>query len=107
MRLFSLSVVLAFLVAAPESAPAEQKISDDQIHDRVLQRLASDRDVKGGGIDVEVRDGVVTLRGKVREEKQKVKAEHVARKVKGVKKVVNELHTEMPASSRPAGRSAP
>jgi osmotically-inducible protein OsmY len=34
---------------------------------------------------------VVTLRGAVREDKQKSKAEKVAKKVKGVTKVVNEI----------------
>ena len=83
---------------------AQKQITDDQIHDRVMERLASDRDVKGGGIDVEVANGVVTLRGKVREEKQKVKAERDTKKVKGVKQVVNDLTLEL-GSSVPPGQS--
>jgi osmotically-inducible protein OsmY len=42
-------------------------------------------------MEVEVKDGVVTLRGKVEYEQQKLKAEKVARKVPGVKQVNNEL----------------
>lgn len=68
-----------------------------------MQRLAADRDVKGGGIDVEVSNGVVTLRGKVREARQKEKAERVTKKVKGVKQVVNELKLEL-GSSVPPGQ---
>jgi osmotically-inducible protein OsmY len=46
----------------------------------------------------------VTLRGKVREEKQKVKAERDTKKVKGVKQVVNDLTLEL-GSSAPPGQS--
>jgi osmotically-inducible protein OsmY len=42
-------------------------------------------------MEVEVKDGVVTLRGKVEYDQQKVKAEKLARKVAGVKHVNNEL----------------
>jgi osmotically-inducible protein OsmY len=95
MRVLSLFIMLAFLISAAAPAFAQQSSQDDQIYDQVRRRLAGDRDVKGGGIDVEVVDGVVTLRGKVREEKQKTRAEHIVKKVKGVKKVVNELQTEL------------
>ena len=65
--------------------------SDDQIYDNVRRRLANDPDVKGGAFEVEVKEGVVTIRGAVETEKQKDKANKVAKKVKGVKQVVNEL----------------
>ncbi len=94
IRLFSTLVILALAAALYRPLFADQKATDDQIYDQVRGKLASDRDVKGGAIDVDVHDGVVTLRGKVREEKQKSKAERLARKVKGVKKVVNELQLE-------------
>lgn len=91
MRIVSLLVVVGLLAAAASSAWPAQGSQDDEIYDQVRRRLANDPDVKGGAIEVEVRDGVVTLRGKVREEKHKLKAERITRKVKGVKKVVNEL----------------
>jgi osmotically-inducible protein OsmY len=94
MKLLSLFVLAVFLGAVLQPARAGQKPSDDQIYDQVRQRLAADRDVKGGAIEVEVHEGVVTLRGKVRQEKQKTKAERIAKKVKGVTKVVNELKVE-------------
>lgn len=99
-------MALAVLLVVGRPMFADNKISDDQIHDHVLQRLASDRDVKGGGIDVEVKDGVVTLRGKVREDKQKARAERIVKKVKGVKQVVNQLQTEAPQTARPGARPA-
>jgi osmotically-inducible protein OsmY len=95
MRVLSLFIVLAVLISTAAPVFAQKSPEDDQIYDQVRRKLANDRDVKGGGIEVEVTDGVVTLRGKVREEKLKVRAEHITLKVKGVKKVVNELQAEL------------
>lgn len=69
---------------------ADQK-KDDEIYDKVRLRLAGDPEVKGGGLEVVVADGVVTIKGVVRSEKAKAKADKVAGKVKGVTKVINEL----------------
>ncbi|MBL8236010.1 MAG: BON domain-containing protein [Bryobacterales bacterium] len=69
---------------------ADQK-KDDEIYDKVKLRLAGDPEVKGGALEVEVKDGVVTIKGIVRTDKAKAKADKVAGKVKGVTKVVNEL----------------
>jgi osmotically-inducible protein OsmY len=103
MRYLPLAMVLGLVTLLSAPALAQKPSSDDELHDKVIARLAADRDVKGGGIDVEVKDGVVTLRGKIREEKQKVKAERIARKVAGVKQVVNELQAEFgaPGSAKP------
>lgn len=70
---------------------AQKQVSDDQLYDVVRRKLANDADVKGGALEVEVKQGVVTLRGKVETDKQKNKAEKLARKVGGVKQVINEL----------------
>lgn len=78
------------LLVATAWAGADQP-SDDQIYDNVRRKLANDPDVKGGAFEVEVKQGVVTIRGAVETEKQKDRANKVAKKVKGVKQVVNEL----------------
>jgi hypothetical protein len=70
---------------------ADKGLSDDSIYDLVKRKLANDPDVKGGALDIDVKAGVVTLRGKVETEKVKQKAERLAKKVSGVKKVVNEI----------------
>ena len=70
---------------------AEKQVSDDQLYDTVRRKLANDADVKGGALEVDVKQGVVTLRGKVETEKQKSKAEKLAHKISGVKQVQNEL----------------
>jgi osmotically-inducible protein OsmY len=66
-------------------------VNDDTITDQVRIKLADDPVVKGGALNVEVKQGVVTLSGAVELDKQKEKAEKVARKVKGVKQVVNHI----------------
>ena len=68
---------------------------DDQLYDQVRLKLASSPDVNGGGIEVVVKDGAVTLKGKVLRQKQKDKATSVAKKVKGVKSVDNQLIVEI------------
>jgi hyperosmotically inducible protein len=69
----------------------KQPASDDLIHDNVQRRLADDADVKGGGLAIDVKDGVVTLHGKLQTQRQIDKASKLAKKVSGVKKVVNEI----------------
>ncbi|MBV9406772.1 MAG: BON domain-containing protein [Acidobacteriaceae bacterium] len=65
--------------------------ADDRISDQVRMRLAGDPDVKGGAFDVTVQNGLVTIKGRVDSEKGKSKATKLAKKVKGVKQVDNEL----------------
>jgi hyperosmotically inducible protein len=67
------------------------KAADDEIYDAVRRKLANDPDVKGGALDVQVQEGVVELRGRVRSEKAREKAERLTRRVKGVKRVINRL----------------
>lgn len=89
MRFLSLTVVLV-LVVTPLLAQ-KGPVTDDTITDQVLVKLANDPDLGGVKFDISVHDGAVTLKGKVRTEKQKSKAERVAKKVKGVTSVVNQL----------------
>jgi osmotically-inducible protein OsmY len=84
------ALVLLLALIVPTFA-ADKPTDDNYISDSVREKLASDSVVKGGAIDVDVKDGVVTLKGNVQEAKQKSKAESLAKKVKGVKSVVNKL----------------
>jgi len=86
-----IAIVLILLLAGVTVAGAQQAASDDQIYDLVRRRLAGDPDVKGGAFDITVANGVVTLKGTVRSEKARRKADKLTRKVKGVKDVVNQL----------------
>lgn len=88
MRLFTaLLMVLVLLLPAA----AADKVSDDEIYDQVRIRIANDRDIGGMKIDVKVTSGEVELIGTVRHERQRERAEKVAKKVKGVQRVVNNL----------------
>jgi osmotically-inducible protein OsmY len=90
----SLALTIQMSAAASVVRPlyfADKKVSDDSLHDLVMRKLADDADVKGGGLDIDVKEGVVTLRGKLESAKQIQKAERLAKKVNGVKKVVNEI----------------
>ena len=82
------------LTASDKNAPP----SDDRIYDQVRMKLTDDPDVKGGALEVVVKEGVVKITGRVTTEKGKSKATKLAKKVKGVKSVDNELTVGPPTS---------
>lgn len=82
-----LGIGLSACLYAGEKPPP----SDDNISDRVKVKLAEDTVVKGGALTVDVKNGVVTLTGKVTNESQKNKAEKLAKKIQGVKSVNNQI----------------
>jgi len=92
MRAFSVFLLVSLLAA---TLVAQQKISDDLIYDEVRRKLANDTTAKGGALGVEVKDGVVTLSGKVKSQKQKDRAESLTKKVRGVTKVINKLVVDL------------
>jgi osmotically-inducible protein OsmY len=82
-----------WLLAAPAGllAGADAQVSDDVLHDMVRRRLANDAEIKGGAIDVQVSEGVVTLKGSVETPKQKERAGKLVKRINGVRKVENQL----------------
>jgi hyperosmotically inducible periplasmic protein len=92
MRAFSVFLLVSLLAA---TLVAQQKVSDDLIYDEVRRKLANDTTAKGGALGVEVKDGVVTLSGKVKSQKQKDRAESLTKKVRGVTKVINKLVVDL------------
>jgi hyperosmotically inducible periplasmic protein len=78
--------VAGICLAADKKAP-----SDDLISDHVRLKLSADPDVKGGALDATCKIGVCTITGTVETMRQKDKATKLAKKVKGVKQVVNNL----------------
>jgi osmotically-inducible protein OsmY len=90
-----LAAITVFVFAAGLSIAAgksDKAVTDDIIHDNVMIKLASDQVVKGGGLTVDVKQGVVTITGQVENVKQKDRATKLAKQVKGVKQVVNSLN---------------
>ena len=89
--------LLTIFVLAAACLPAQKQVSDDALYDLVRRKLASDRDVKGGTLKVDVKGGVVTLSGDTESEKQKTRAEKLTRGMRGVTKVVNQIHVLRPS----------
>jgi len=87
-----LSLALSITFAGTQAIAQRHKpVSDDTITDQVRMKLAADPDVKGSALDVSVKVGVVTMRGRVPTEKARSKAGKLAKKIHGVKSVSNEL----------------
>jgi osmotically-inducible protein OsmY len=97
-RLFACLLLFGGALLQPCLAGQDTKPSteDDRIVDQVRMRLAGDADVKGGALDVSAKDGEVVIKGRVDTEKGKSKATKLAKKVKGVKAVDNELSVGPP-----------
>lgn len=78
-----------------EVRPAsEAKTSDDEIASRAINVLSWDSVVSDEGIQVTVRNGLVTLTGKVHWYYQKSSAERDVRNLSGVRSVVNNIEVE-------------
>ena len=70
---------------------ADKPVSDGLIVDQVRIKLSGDQDVKGGALMVDCKQGVVTITGTVETMQQKEKATRLAKKIKGVKQVINNI----------------
>jgi osmotically-inducible protein OsmY len=79
------SLMVPALVASADSA------TDDKLEDRVEKSLSKDEKI--GHVDVDVSDGVATLRGEVASVNERAKAERTAR-LAGAKKIVNLLEID-------------
>jgi osmotically-inducible protein OsmY len=86
-----LTALLITFSCAGAAADKKDVITDGWIEDHVRLKLVNDPDVRGGAFEVAVKDGVVTIKGKVEKEKFRQKAEKLVKKVKGVKQVVNQV----------------
>jgi osmotically-inducible protein OsmY len=88
VRRFLVIVLVAFTLWI---TPAVADKVDDALVDQVRLQLTKDPAVNGGALAVDVKNGVVSIKGKVRTERARQKAEKLAKKVKGVKSVDNQL----------------
>jgi osmotically-inducible protein OsmY len=73
---------------------SDERTSDDEIAKRVINVLSWDSVVPSNTIQVTVRDGLVTLTGKVNWYYQKSSAERDVRGLSGVRSVVNNIEIE-------------
>jgi osmotically-inducible protein OsmY len=83
--------LLLVTLAMPMLVAQKPAVSDDALSDTVRQRLAIDPDVRGAALEVTVKNGIVTINGRVHTEKGRKKATEITKKVKGVVNVDNQL----------------
>jgi hypothetical protein len=100
-------VILSLALLGTSSVRAD----DQQIAQQIIERLQAEKKagaLKGFSIDLQVDEGTVWLSGRVTSEQQQAKALDLARRVGGVKQVVNDLTiAEPPARTAVAAQPAP
>lgn len=79
---------------------AKTGVSDSWITGKTKMALYADERVSGTQVNVDTKDGMVTLRGKVDSAEAKSAAESVAKGIDGVKSVKNELQVVAPAERK-------
>jgi hyperosmotically inducible periplasmic protein len=102
-------VLVALSAVRPALASQTRAVKDGWLVLKVHSEMVDEDLLSGSDIDVDVKDGVVTLRGTVATEAGRARALEVARKNDGVKSVVDRLTITAPragdAGDR-AGRAA-
>lgn len=81
-------------IAGQEDQTAGEVINDQWITTKIKTKFAADLEVSALRIDVDTKDGVVTLSGVVRSQREADKAILIARETKGVKKVIDKLRVK-------------
>lgn len=90
--------MLSIATCLPVAAQADQQ-QDKQIAQQVIQRLQAEKKtggLKGFNLDLQVEDGTLWMSGRVANKEQQDKALDIARRVPGVKQVVNDLSIAPP-----------
>lgn len=90
-------LVIVVLLAACQSSTGKtlgENIDDAGITTAVKAKLAAEKISTLTRIDVDTNQGVVALNGTVKTVEDKVRAEQIARQVKGVRDVVNNLRIQ-------------
>jgi hypothetical protein len=97
LAMLSLALLGPGLARANELAAGDQEIAQ-----QIVQKLQAEKKagaLKGFSIDLSVEEGTVWLSGRVANEDQQAKALDIARRIPGVKQVVNDLDVATPATS--------
>lgn len=76
------------------AADTRSAVSDAEITAKVNAGLAADKDLSAIKINVDTKDGIVTLNGPVPNAAAKSRASDIARNVKDVKSVDNQLNVQ-------------
>ena len=90
-------LVLVFMIGGCEAITGRtvgQNIDDSNTTAAVKTQLARDKASSLTRIDVDTNGGVVALNGTVESADQRARAEEIARRVSGVKSVINNLQVQ-------------
>ncbi len=82
------------LEVVPKAKQERVEARDDDLQKEVAQRLKQRQDLEGANVDVEVKNGVARLTGKVTNEEQRLTAAIAARSTPGVRAIHDELRVE-------------
>ena len=78
-----------------DASPAlSAKIDDTQIVAQLKTEFAADKDISAMAVDIDSKDGIVTLSGTVPNSDAKVRADQMAKAMKDVKQVNNKLEVK-------------
>ena len=86
--------------------PRNYQRSDERIHEEIIQRLTDHPDIDATDIEVEVKNGEVTLRGTVDERNARYLAEDLADRVWGARDVHNEIRVQRLSTGLSSGAAA-
>jgi hyperosmotically inducible protein len=81
-------------ITVGEGRGAGDRLSDTEITTKIKAKITGDGDLSPFNINVDTKEGVVTLRGTVKSMESKQEAERIARETSGVKSVENMLQVE-------------
>jgi hyperosmotically inducible protein len=81
-------------VMGASGTTAGEKIDDAQIVSKIKTEFAADKDISAMAIDVDSKDGMVTLSGTVPNSDAKVRADQIAKAARDVKSVNNLLEVK-------------
>ncbi len=86
-----LALVAVAATGCMSSRPPSEQVSDAAITSKVKSALAADATTNPLKVDVDTNEGVVRLSGTVEKADNRTRAETVALKVEGVRRVVNDI----------------
>lgn len=95
-----LTILVALMAAAlltgacSSTRTTGEQFDDGWINTKIKAKLTSDTSINAFNINVDVLDGVVTLKGTVEKEETRRRAQRYAERTKGVKRVINEIKVE-------------
>jgi osmotically-inducible protein OsmY len=81
--------------------PRNYQRSDERIREEVCDRLTQHGEVDASNVEIDVRNGEITLRGSVDSRAEKRIAEDVAEAISGVRQVHNQLRVERHGEQQP------